>query len=107
MVEVNHCAGSCQGYVACVATETKPLIITVQKFDFFLDPYKPTCGSTELQEDVSCQCKCLVNKDDCHKNQVFNSYACKCICPNAEEERQCIKEGNKWNSEQCTCLNHQ
>ncbi|CAB3372722.1 Hypothetical predicted protein [Cloeon dipterum] len=101
-VRLQRCNGCCMhSLLQCEPTNTTIRKFDVHTFDPFNRDYK-FLMTVELEEHLSCKCRCRIKKEHCTPLQKHEGCACK--CKDNEEKRKCDNSTIKyWNSKACMC----
>ncbi|XP_071950459.1 vascular endothelial growth factor D-like isoform X2 [Antedon mediterranea] len=103
-VELEKCSGCCTSDLyECTAVKSKPVVVHVIVYGYLSnsgnlkEPYPIT-----MQEDVSCECLCKVQKKHCNLNiHQYTQCSCQCIAG-----RQTCSETMYWDAQTCSCICH-
>lgn len=86
-LNVTQCGGCCSSalknsHMECVAdkSETKPIMVV------YVDKLSGTFSQKIIQytNELSCQCQCKIQPEDCKPNQRYDTNHCQCICDSSD-----------------------
>ncbi|XP_068246388.1 vascular endothelial growth factor A-A-like [Palaemon carinicauda] len=91
----------------CMPTANTTRLIRVEAFNSNMGMRKH-CFDLEVEDHVSCGCRCDKTQEQCGKNKVFNKNTCSCDCL-PERENACRKRMVQmpntvmWDPSSCSC----
>ncbi|XP_053627582.1 vascular endothelial growth factor D isoform X2 [Cherax quadricarinatus] len=104
-VYIKQCGGCCDSsHLECRPTVTKNKrfkVLVIKKRDLSLPGPQPF-KTVVVAEHKKCQCECKVRMEHCTGNQLYDSDACSCYCP--QESHKNCSSGKVWDDQQCDCV---